>query len=199
MSYRITIPYQAAMTEALCPDTIVGMNFMEGKAATYEMNPLTGYVEGLKFDKMPVGIPVGGPYEHRYRELINQNVRREYLGVAIDFFVPPISDFFFTLGAGLLDVLTLGFCGFSEKYNKKKGTILDKIVEQMKYKHVDTEKDMPVLGVPSKQMPGGPGGPGGTQPFPSPPGGPYSGFRKRQTERLFSDNAGDGYLYEKAA
>jgi hypothetical protein len=184
--YRISIPYERAMTEALKPQNIVGMNFMDGKAATYDMNPLTGYVEGLKFDTMPVGIPVGGPYEHKYRELVNQNVRREYLGVAIDFFVPPISDFFLTLGAGILDVLTLGFCGFSEKYDKKRDTILGKITEQVKYKHVTTEKDIPVLGVPSKQMPGGPGGDGGgTQPFPSPPGGsPLSGFIKKYTNAL---------------
>jgi len=49
-----------------------------------------------------------------------------------------------------LDVISLGLLGFSDNYDKKKSQILDPVVKAIFHKYVETEKNVPVLGIPPR-------------------------------------------------
>jgi hypothetical protein len=186
-----TIDYGGVMTDALDPQYAVKMRFIKGQKAMYDMNPLTNVIEGLNFADEDIAIPKGGPNEYRWQKIIDQNVKREYLGAGIHLIGYPVINGLMRLGAGIMDLLTLGVLGFSENYKDNKDKITGKIVEQLIYKYVTTKKDTPVIGVPKVSMPGGPGREGPISP--SLGGAPYPGFN--QASSGFNEKAFVNSLY----
>jgi hypothetical protein len=96
--------------------------------------------------------PKAGPHESKWEAIINHNIGMEYRGIAMDLLLPPVIGGMVGAGMGALDVLTLGLLGFSKNYNDQRKEIVERIMKELKFRYVDSQKEIVIIGVPGQSM-----------------------------------------------